>query len=99
LNLQDFDIDTARTLVGETFQIDLPSSPPLELRVTEVGEMSDEHARVKRTPFRIGLMGDRLVPQGTYPFRHAALGDAPLELFMVAVGKTKSGYEYEMIFT
>ena len=99
MDLQDFDIDTARTLVGTTFQIDLPSPPPLELRVTEVGEMSDEHARVKRTPFRIGLMGNRLVPQGIYPFRHEALGDEPLELFIVAVAQTRNGYEYEMIFT
>lgn len=99
MNLQDFDIDTARTLVGATLQIDLPSSPPLELQVTEVGEMSDEHARVKRVPFRMGLMGKRLVPQGMYPFRHETLGDEPLELFIVPVGQTRSGYEYEMIFT
>lgn len=99
MELKDFDIDTARTLVGETFHIELPAPPPLELRVTRVGEMSDEHARLKRTPFRVEMIGNRLVPQGMYAFQHRAFGDAPFELFMVATGKTAAGYEYEMIFT
>jgi len=98
LDLKDFDFDTARTLVGATFHIDLPSPPPLELRVVEVRQMSDEHARVERTPFRIELLGNRLVPQAIYPFHHEAFGSEPFELFVVATGKTASGYEYEMIF-
>ena len=98
MDLKDFDIDTARKLVGATFHIDLPSPPPLELRVAKVSEMSDEHARVNRTPFRIELLGNRLVPQAIYPFHHEAFGTEPLELFIVATGKTPSGYEYEMIF-
>lgn len=99
MDLKDFDIDTARTLVGETFHIELPAPPALELRVTTVTEMSDEHARVKRTPFRIEMIGNRLVPQAMYPFHHTAFGDAPFELFIVPTGKTATGYEYEMIFT
>lgn len=99
MDLKDFDIDTARTLVGATFRIELTDPPPLELRVTSVGEMSDEHARVKRIPFRMELLGSRLVPQAMYPFHHEAFGEAPFELFIVPTGRTAKGYEYEMIFT
>jgi hypothetical protein len=98
LELIDFDLDTARTLVGATFNIELPQPPPLDLRVTAVREMSDQHARVKRTPFRVEMLGNRLVPQGIYPFRHEAFGGEPLDFFIVATGKTDAGYEYEMIF-
>ena len=98
MELIDFDIDTARTLVGATFNIELQQPPPLELRVTAVREMSDEHARVKRTPFRIEMLGNQLVPQGTYAFRHEVFGSEALDLFIVATGRTPAGYEYEMIF-
>ena len=40
--------------------------------------------------------GDGILRQGIYPLEHVAMG--AFELFLVPVGKTEGGYQYEAVF-
>jgi hypothetical protein len=75
------------------------TEPPLELELKQVkrylGGTNDETGMERFSVFFYGA-GERLLRQGIYLLEHEAMGS--FELFLVPVGKTESGYQYEAVF-
>ena len=80
--------------VGSTFEvIDTSSSFPLKFhRVVEHAKTATNEA------FSLFFLGsvDHFMPQGTRTLRHAQFGE--MDIFLVPVAKTSSGFEYEAVF-
>lgn len=80
--------------VGSSFEVtDAPT--PFALKFHRIVE----HARTESNEaFSVFLLGpvDPFMPQGTHTLQHAQLGD--LEIFLVPVAKTNTGFEYEAVF-
>jgi hypothetical protein len=77
------------------------SDPAIELQLEKVGAvMESERARLKRQPFSLFFLGppDRVMPQKIYELRHSAFPEA-LAIFLVPIGRTKAGVQYEAVFT
>jgi hypothetical protein len=75
------------------------AEPPLELELTQVkgylGGANEETGMERFSAFFFGA-GDGILRQGIYPLEHVAMG--AFELFLVPVGKTEGGYQYEAVF-
>lgn len=69
---------------------------PVPLQVAEVRPLTAH--RFREAPFSVLLRGPEtpVVPQGLHTFRHARRGE--MGFFMVPVGRTPQGMEYEAIF-
>ena len=83
-----------REQLGTIFSVDQPG--PIELQLTEV---TDERVSGGIRQFSLFFHGpaDRILPQGTYSFRHAALGS--LMLFIVPViGSNAERIVYQACF-
>jgi hypothetical protein len=81
--------------IGSTFEVVDGPSAPFDLTLVRVVE----HARTEHNEaFSVFFLGraDRFMPQGTRKLRHEQF--AELEIFLVPVAKTKSGFEYEAAF-
>lgn len=86
---------TYRQQIGTVFSIDGPDQ--VELRLATV---TDERVSGSIRQFSLLFHGpaDRILPQGTYSFRHDGLG--PLMLFIVpVVGSNRERIVYEACFT
>jgi Domain of unknown function (DUF6916) len=84
--------------VGSVFRVDLPGVPAVELTLTEAASLDPKTAAPKapREPFVLRFRGaGSILPQRIYPLE-SPLGR--LEIFLVPVGKTEAGVEYEAIF-
>ena len=75
------------------------AEPPLELELTEVkGYLggANEQTGMERFSVFFDGPGDQVLRQAIYPLEHEAMG--AFELFLVPVGKTERGYQYEAVF-
>ena len=74
------------------------TEPPLEFELTQIkgylGGANEETGMERFSLFFYGP-GNRL-PQGIYPVEHEAMG--AFELFLVPVGQSEGGYQYEAVF-
>jgi uncharacterized protein DUF6916 len=96
--LESLTIDDFHPHVGSAFQV---ADPSIELRLEQVAAvMESERARRKRTPFSLFFRGptEPLLPQKIYELRHSAFPE-PLGIFLVPVGRTREGIQYEAVFT
>lgn len=81
--------------IGSSFEVANGSTALFSLKLVRVVE----HGRTERNEaFSVFFLGpaDRFLPQGTLKLRHEQF--AELEIFLVPVAKTKSGFEYEAAF-
>jgi hypothetical protein len=81
--------------LNSKFQVLNVEPGPLELELIAVSELQQS---ARQQSFSIIFLGppDWLLPQHLYHLSHTQLGE--LELFLVPVGKTAQGYEYEAVF-
>jgi len=93
--------ETALQLVGRTYRVTLDSRS-VDLEVTRVVRVADNRPRPKelhRDAFSIFFRGplDVMLPQRMYDLvgDHGTLP----HLFIVPVGRSADGYEYEAVFT
>jgi hypothetical protein len=96
--LESLTIDDFKPHVGSSFRL---TEPAADLVLERVGAlMESERARLKRQPFSLFFVGppDRIMPQKIYELRHSAFSE-PLNIFLVPVGRTKEGVQYEAVFT
>ena len=98
--LQDLTIDSFRPLVGSAFQLDAGEGRQVTLTLRSVDSLVERGMRMgKREPFALNLTGPEtpFIPQQILPLQHATLG--AVTIFVVPIGKTADGYEYEAVFT
>jgi hypothetical protein len=83
--------------VGQTWVIDEPDAPAIELTLAEV-ETLRNYAKLAREPFALTFTtrGNFLLPQRMYTLRHADLGQMPI--FLVPVGRQGDVTSYEAVF-
>jgi hypothetical protein len=83
--------------VGQTWTIDEPQAPPIELTLIEAQPLRN-YAKLAREPFSLlfTTRGDFVLPQRIYGLRHAALG--AMELFLVPVGREGDVTTYQSVF-
>src|ERR1700722_380591 len=83
-----------REQLGTIFSVDQPG--PIELQLTEV---TDERVSGGIRQFSLFFHGpaDRLLPQGTYSFRHAALGSVML-IIVPVIGSNAERIVYQACF-
>ena len=83
--------------VGQTWVIDEPGAPAIELTLAEV-EALRNYAKLECEPFVLlfTTRGDFVLPQRSYALRHAALGQ--MEIFLVPVGREGDVTSYEAVF-
>ena len=84
--------------VGSTFTVSVDGTPGLPLELIAVTPRGQRHPASTRDPFVVLFRGPvaPILPQATYPFEHPVL--PPLEVFIVPVGRTAAGVEYEAVF-
>jgi len=93
-------------IIGQKFLMTLPETEEtMEIELVDVEELPTGRKRrnapePKRLPFSLFFVGERLLPQGTYPLQHEIFGGKAPGIFLVPMGAAKEGgYEYEAVFT
>jgi hypothetical protein len=83
--------------VGQTWVIDEPNAPPIELTLTEVESLRN-YAKLAREPFSLLFVthGDFVLPQRLYGLRHAALG--PMTIFLAPIARSGNTTTYQAVF-
>lgn len=100
MDLKQLTVATFTPHVGSQFRVTLADGRDIDLELTGVAPQKDAHAAMRTEGFALWFRGpaEVLLPQGTYAFSHECLGDGAA-FFIVPVGRTPRGYEYEAIFT
>ena len=96
--LESLTIEDFRPHVGSSFKV---QDPPTELQLERVAAvMESEHARLQRTAFSLYFRGpvEPHLPQRIYDLRHDAFPES-LGIFLVPIGRTSEGFQYEAVFT
>ena len=98
--LEGFTAQTFADHLGTPFKLEVEGSE-VALELVDVIAAPADGAREAaglREPFSIQFLqpGDEVLPQRTYPVRHATLG--VFELFMVPVSRDAAGTRYEAVF-
>lgn len=83
-----------REQVGSTLEV-VDISLPFNLKLTKVIEHSKTESNEAFSVFFLGP-AEHFMPQGTRKLRHAQFGE--LDIFLVPVAKTNTGFEYEAAF-
>jgi hypothetical protein len=95
--LDQLTVETFQPLVASSFWLH-HEGHRVELRLTAANRvMESEAARLKRTPFSLHFLSPLLLPQAIYRVTHDAI-EAPLDIFLVPVGKEAGGYVVEAVF-
>ena len=83
--------------VGQTWVIDEPDAPAIELTLTEVENLRN-YAKLEREPFSLWFTtkGDFVLPQRLYGLRHATLG--AMAIFLVPIGHKDHVSTYQAVF-
>jgi hypothetical protein len=83
--------------VGQTWVLDEPDAPAVELTLTEVEAMRN-YGKLKREPFSLWFTtrGNFVLPQRLYALRHAALGQ--MAIFLVPIGREGDVTTYQAVF-
>jgi hypothetical protein len=101
--LDKLTFDDFRPVVGQTFALDVDGTGTLDLELLEARSIEPGAPAVDdsghRTPFALDLRGpvDPILPQRMYRLENETVG--ALDLFIVPVGRTPAGTDYEAIFT
>ena len=98
--MESLTIEDFKPLTGTKFHIAAPERD-VELVLERVAAvMESERARLPRQPFSLYFLGpgDRMLPQMIYEMRHDAFREL-LPMFIVPIGRTKDGFQYEAVFT
>ena len=102
--LERFTIDTFAPLAGQAFRLHVQGAEPFKVTLETVTvipvsgwrpEDVDEH----RQPFSLVFRGPPqfVLPQAIYRFEHEAIGT--FEIFIVPIGRTAQGVDYEVVFS
>lgn len=91
--LESFRYETFRDRAGETFAVPAAGVELVLASVEDKGEGGREGGA-----FSLYFHGpaDPMLPQATHHVKHGELGE--FELFLVPVGRTADGFEYEAAF-
>ena len=95
--------DDFKARLNQKFQLQLEGLEPLELELIQVSNLGREpdptDDLVKRWAFAVVFRGpnEPILSQRIYPLQHPEMGQ--LDLFLVPVGPTKTGMQYEAVFT
>ena len=94
---EDFTIDVFSSRHDQPYFLEDEQAGTHELVLAECTRLGD--GGTARVPFSLVFRGpvDPVLPQRTYPLRHAELG--AFELFLVPVGRDATGTSYEAVFT
>jgi len=105
MNLGDLTIETAKPLVGTTFEVPLPDGRTTTLKLDEA--LPFEHLqrrvrrnpKIKRDPFSMFFLGppSEILPQAMYTLRSETVTFD--SVFLVPIGQNEEGTEYEAVFT
>ena len=98
--LETFTISTFSNRLNEPFQLFDSSGAPLVLTLTQVDSLSEQRGLpVKRSPFSLIFTGppQPVLPQKTYRVDHSSIGT--FEIFIVPIGPSAQGMQYEAIFS
>ena len=102
--LEKLNVGSFEPLIGQKFEVSAGDQTYV-FELVEVEKLQTSGRRRRsapapaREPFSIFFIGEPLLPQATYPMKHAAFGDSPLPIFIVPLGPAEGGYEYEAVFT
>ena len=80
--------------IGSIFEV-IDISSPFDLKLNCLMEHSKTETSEAFSIFFLGTV-DHFMPQGTHRLRHAHFGE--IDIFLVPVAKTNSGFEYEAAF-
>jgi hypothetical protein len=96
-------VDDFRPAVGQTFSLHAEGAGTLQLELVGARTIEPDAPPVDsaghRTPFALDFRGptDPVLPQAIYRLDNPSVGT--LEIFVVPVGRTDAGTDYEAIFT
>ncbi|MBW3670497.1 MAG: hypothetical protein KY432_02360 [Acidobacteria bacterium] len=96
--LEKLTVDDFKPLTGEAFVL---TEQGIELQLERVMPvMESERARLSRQPFSLIFRGPSTphLPQRIYSLEHRSFTE-PLEIFLVPVGHSRDGLEYEAVFS
>ncbi len=101
--LERLTVDDFRPAVGQAFVLDAGGAGKFDLELVQARTIGPDAPAVdesgQRSPFALDLRGpvDPLLPQSIYRLEHDSVGE--IEIFIVPVGRTEAGTDYEAIFT
>ena len=102
--LEQFTIDTFAPLEGQTFRVHVEGAPPVAMQLATVKEIPvsgwrPEEAADHRKPFSLVFLcrSQYVLQQAIYRFEHDGLG--AFEIFIVPIGRTAEGVNYEAVFS
>ena len=97
--LDNLTYDQMQQHVGTVFHADAEETT-VDLKLVRVGKvMESAAAHLPRHPFSLYFDGPQNVflPQRIYRLRHDGLAE-PLDIFLVPIARTASGFTYEAVF-
>ena len=105
MDLGDLTIETAKTLVGTTFEIPLPDGRTTTLKLDEavpfehLQRRARRNPKIKRSPFSMFFLGppSELLPQAMYTLRSETVTFD--SIFLVPIDQDEEATEYEAVFT
>ena len=101
--LDKLTVDDFRPVVGQAFALDAGGAGTVELELVEARMIEPgapaADASGRRSPFALDFRGpvEPILPQSIYRLENEYVG--ALEIFIVPVGRTEAGTDYEAIFT
>lgn len=97
--LDTVDCSTFTPLLGHDFLTTTVAGARVALQLSAAQILGHQRPDASREPFALGLRGPTglRLPQGTYHFACAALGE--IEFFITQVADGAQGSEFEAIFT
>lgn len=103
VDLADVTLETFEPLLGTTLELQVSDAEGarrvLALELREATALPAPRGDSGRPPFSLIFRGpaDPQLPQATYPLAHPALGT--VEIFIVPVGRSEDGVDYQAVFT
>lgn len=102
MTLETLTLETFQPHLGSWFTVALATGDTLALTLVEARALGAAYQPGGRAPFALlfchpALPQQAHLPQRIYHLAHATLGT--LELFLVPLGPTAQGMQYEVIFT
>lgn len=95
----DYSADNFSRNVNTKFTVKVESGDPVEIELVEVAirqNSANEHGRMERFSAFFSGPQSAFLPQQTYEFLHAEMGE--MEIFLVPIGTDSKGFRYEAIF-
>lgn len=93
--LEPWERDNLAMNIHSLFRLETGNGKPLELEMVSVSGLLETERQRNFSAIFLGPL-DRPLGQGTYRTEHDRL--EPIDLFIVPVGRTEKGFEYEAVF-